>query len=170
MALESFQRFYADHHPLILTIAHQRLGDFALAEDITSEVFRITWEHHLEGGSLKLPWVYQTLRNLVANQYRHAQRTVDVLSFLQRENMETAMPDDSIEDAMLVRKAMLSLSEADREILMMTYWEDLTRSEAAQILGCNPAAVRVRLFRAKERLRSISRDPVLQGATEGKDA
>ncbi|MFV0435065.1 MAG: RNA polymerase sigma factor [Leucobacter sp.] len=170
MALESFRRFYADHHSLILTIAHQRLGDFALAEDITSEVFRITWEHHLEGGSLELPWVHQTLRNLVANQYRHTQRTVDVLSILQRENMETVMPDDSVEDAMLVRKAMLSLSETDREILMMIYWEDLTRAEAARILGRSTAAVRVRLFRAKERLRSILNDPALQGAAEGKEA
>ncbi|WP_182355223.1 RNA polymerase sigma factor [Flaviflexus huanghaiensis] len=169
MALESFQRFYADHHPLILTIAHQRLGDFALAEDITSEVFRITWEHYLEGGSLKLPWVYQTLRNLVGNQYRHAQRTVEVLSLLQRENMETVMSNDSVEDAMLIRKAMLSLSETDREILMMIYWEDLTRAEAARILGCSPAAMRVRLFRAKERLRSILKDPVLQRVAEGKE-
>lgn len=37
---------------------------------------------------------------------------------------------------------------------MMVYWEDLTNAETAGVLGCSVAAVRLRLFRARERLRA----------------
>lgn len=49
---------------------------------------------------------------------------------------------------------MRSLSYVDREALLLVAWEDLTPTQAARSLGINPAAFRVRLLRARRRLRA----------------
>lgn len=74
MSVRAFQEIYTEHQPRLLVIAFQRLNDRSLAEDITAEVFRIAWEHHQNDGTPNLPWLYKTLRNLIANQYRKHQR------------------------------------------------------------------------------------------------
>ena len=73
-AVETFQQIYTDHQPHMLAIARQRLGQQAVAEDITAETFRIAWQHHISGGEVSVPWLYKTLRNLIANQYRRHER------------------------------------------------------------------------------------------------
>ena len=50
--------------------------------------------------------------------------------------------------------ALRSLSRLDREALLLVAWEDLTPAQAARSLGINPTAFRVRLLRARRRLRA----------------
>jgi RNA polymerase sigma-70 factor (ECF subfamily) len=45
------------------------------------------------------------------------------------------------------------LHESDRELLALVAWEGLAREELALALGTSRAAVRVRLHRARRRLR-----------------
>ncbi|MFP3608455.1 RNA polymerase sigma factor, partial [Paraburkholderia sp. SIMBA_053] len=54
-----------------------------------------------------------------------------------------------------VRRALRRLPEADRELLYMAYWEELSRVEIAAILGISAIAVRIRLMRARERFRHL---------------
>jgi RNA polymerase sigma-70 factor (ECF subfamily) len=51
-----------------------------------------------------------------------------------------------------LRSALAGLSEGDREILLLTAWDDLDRYQVARALGCSRANVAVRLFRARRRL------------------
>ncbi len=46
------------------------------------------------------------------------------------------------------------LSEADREVLLLTGWYDLTGPQAAKALGCTRAAYALRLHRARKRFRA----------------
>jgi len=50
--------------------------------------------------------------------------------------------------------ALRSLSPADREALLLVAWEDLAPTQAARVLGLKPTAFRVRLLRARRRLRA----------------
>jgi RNA polymerase sigma-70 factor (ECF subfamily) len=59
---------------------------------------------------------------------------------------------DRAEQVARVRAALARLTEADREILLMRYYERLTYEEAACILGIEPAAARQRHGRALLRL------------------
>jgi RNA polymerase sigma-70 factor (ECF subfamily) len=47
-----------------------------------------------------------------------------------------------------------SLSPLDREALLLVAWEDLTPAQAARSLGIKPTAFRVRLLRARRRLKA----------------
>ncbi|ACZ29895.1 RNA polymerase, sigma-24 subunit, ECF subfamily [Xylanimonas cellulosilytica DSM 15894] len=149
---ERFVAFYTRHYRLILTVAHQRLGGLGDAEDVTAEVFRIAWAHHAGGHDLTLAWVYATLRNVVGNEYRRRGRVtalVDKLGPMQ----DLAAAPVAVDDQLTVHAAMEALAEPDRDLLRMAYWEDLSAPEIAQILGCTPTAVRIRLTRARGRLK-----------------
>ncbi len=154
MEVEAFADFYRGHYRLILTVAQQRLRGYSDAEDVTAEVFRIAWKYANDGNVLSLPWLYQVLRNVVGNEYRRLGRSA---KFLEAAGpvLLTVSVDGSDVDAMTVRMALLRLSAEDRDVLYMAYWEDLTGQEIAGILGCTNVAVRVRLSRARRKLRAL---------------
>lgn len=56
-------------------------------------------------------------------------------------------------DDQLIR-ALRQIPPAEREALMLTAWEQLSHAEAAQVLGCSPNAVGIRVHRARNRLRA----------------
>ncbi len=62
-----------------------------------------------------------------------------------------------------VRKAVESLPEADREILLMRNFEELTNQEAAEVLELDGAAASKRYGRALVRLRNVLVDSGLSG-------
>lgn len=153
MAAEIFASFYQRYYRLILTVAQQRLPSLSDAEDVSGEVFRIAWSHHSAGNELTLPWLYQVLRNVIGNEYR---RTNRANQFSQRFGAMSLDPIVELnDDAIEMRQAIQQLPIADRELIYMTYWEDLTGQEIAGILGCSPVTVRVRLMRARKRLRAV---------------
>jgi RNA polymerase sigma-70 factor (ECF subfamily) len=51
-----------------------------------------------------------------------------------------------------VRAAMESLSETDREVLLLRHAEELTNAEAAEVMGIEPKAASARYGRAVLRL------------------
>jgi RNA polymerase sigma-70 factor, ECF subfamily len=58
-----------------------------------------------------------------------------------------------------VQAALLALPERDREILVLRYMEMLSTAETASVLGISEGAVKVRLFRALERIRALLPPP-----------
>jgi len=64
------------------------------------------------------------------------------------------MPPEIPELDPVLVEALRSLSHLDREALLLVAWEDLTPTQAARSLGINPTAFRVRLLRARRRLRA----------------
>ena len=52
-----------------------------------------------------------------------------------------------------IRIAMADLRPADREVLQLVLWDDLSHAEAAALLGCSVNAFELRVRRAKRRLR-----------------
>ena len=70
---------------------------------------------------------------------------------------EPAAPEREMGDGALWQ-AVQSLSRDQREAVVLFYYEDLPTEEIARILGTTPGAVRVRLSRAREKLRSILKE------------
>ena len=53
-----------------------------------------------------------------------------------------------------LRAALGDLAEADREMLLLIAWEQLTPTEAAAVVGIPPGTARTRLHRARSRMRT----------------
>ncbi|WP_448641755.1 RNA polymerase sigma factor [Geodermatophilus sp. URMC 63] len=58
-----------------------------------------------------------------------------------------------------VRGALGRLSAEDRELVTLVAWEGLTPAQAAVALGIAPGTARVRLHRARTRLRALLGTP-----------
>lgn len=171
MSFESYTDFYNRHYRLILTVAEQRLGGFSDAEDITAEVFRIAWMHHQQGNELSLPWVYRVLRNVIGNEYRRRDRVGSLIDRAGDDLWLDNLMRRSPEEVVSIRQVLLTLPLDDRELLYMAFWEDLTRAEMAEILGITSGALRVRLTRAKRRLKHLLADREIStrdGAQDGR--
>jgi RNA polymerase sigma-70 factor (ECF subfamily) len=124
------------------------------ADALAAEVMTIAWRRLADvPADDARPWLYATARNLLLAERRRASRTASVLEPDAAGEPELRQLDPELAGA------LRSLSPADREALLLVAWEELTPSEAAQALGMKPTAFRVRLLRARRRLRAKLDEP-----------
>jgi len=125
------------------------------ADEIAAEVMAIAWRRLADvPRDDPRPWLIGTARNLVlADRRRHRMRLQDL------EGVEPAAPSEPLPPALELdaelERALASLSERDREALLLVAWDDLTPAAAAASLGISGAAFRVRLHRARRRLARV---------------
>jgi DNA-directed RNA polymerase specialized sigma24 family protein len=122
------------------------------AEAIAAETMAIAWRRlaDVPTGDPR-PWLYATARNLVWVEVRKAGRSA---AAHVREREQSVPPPEVVMLDPELGEALRSLSRLDQEALFLVTWEDLTPAQAAVSLGINPAAFRVRLLRARRRLRA----------------
>jgi RNA polymerase sigma factor (sigma-70 family) len=70
-----------------------------------------------------------------------------------RWETEPDCPDQRLD----VRKAVAALSEPEREALLLHYWADMTHEQIATSLNAPLGTIKLRVFRAREKLRCTSR-------------
>src|SRR5262245_461033 len=109
------------------------------------------------------PWLYGTARNLMLADARRSSG-VSPLAVLEDEQLTPAPELQELDPGL--SEALQSLAPIDREALLLVAWEDLKPSQAARALGINPTAFRVRLLRARRRLRDRLSDYAAQDAAE----
>lgn len=152
---ERFERIFAANSRAVLGYAIRRVGRDDAA-DVLSEVMLIAWRRLgdvPENGDERF-WLLGVARRVVANRDRSEARRSRLGERLRVELRDVASASaEHIGSAIEVREILAGLPEADREILMLTAWEGLKPSEAATVLGVDPAAARTRLHRARARFR-----------------
>jgi RNA polymerase sigma-70 factor (ECF subfamily) len=104
-----------------------------------------------------LPWLLEITRNearrLIGRKARR--RTIELF--------ESASPESDREDdevagtavRITVEQALGTLADSDQSVLRLRYSEDLTQVEVAHRLGLPEGTVKVRLHRARRRLRGL---------------
>ena len=116
-----------------------------------SEVFLAAWRRVDELPGDSLPWLLSIARGVVSNRRRADRRGVALAERLARERAGVDRePDDGFDTALL--DALGSLSDDDRELLLLAAWEELSRAQVAAVLGVPRGTVAVRLHRARRRL------------------
>ena len=152
VASPAFDAFFRQHYGLILRFAERRI-DTERAQDVAAECLAIAWKKFDADNPPTLPWLYQTARYLLANAYRKKKRDEGLVERLTNE----ARSVGSAADIDLLQ-ALDELSPAHREVLLLTYWEDLGAADVAQVLGCSEQAAWKRISRAKADLRRVLDD------------
>lgn len=145
---ERFDELWSKYAGSIYAYAARRVGRVE-ADAIVSEVFGVVWRRINEIPDRALPWLYGVGRNVIREHYRSEQRQARLLESLERERLTGA----GFDRTETVLEALESLDESDQEILRLVAWEQLPPREAAEVLGINAAAVRMRLTRARRRFR-----------------
>ena len=143
-----------------LALALSGTGDSHAAGDVTQEAFIRAWERL---GSLKDPtrfgaWLAGIVRNLAAD-HRRGSRRMRIEAEPSEERPRPAV--ESEPSSMLAREdlrqrvnlALESLDELSRSAVVLRYYEGLSSREIAELLEVTPAAVDMRLMRARNQLR-----------------
>lgn len=174
-AHQRFDELYRSLASPILAYAARRTTSPHDAADVMAEAFAVAWRRidDVPAGDEARPWLYGVARGVLANHHRGDLRrrrlservAADLADAVRSSVVAHADPADdagrAARDAVgatfgvpAVQAALDALDEADRELLMLLAWDDLTRFEVAQVLGCSPATLRVRLHRARSRFQT----------------
>jgi RNA polymerase sigma-70 factor (ECF subfamily) len=147
-----FAALYVRNHGQVLAYCARRVGPDQ-ARDAVSDTFLVAWRRLGDIPEAELPWLLRTA-SLVLRDHARAQRRQDRTVARAASALPATVGDHAAEvaDATDAERALAGLSEADRELLMLSAWDDLSPAQIAAVLGCSPAAARVRLHRARRRL------------------
>jgi len=167
-----FEAFYREHVEDVQRFVARRIGDRERAADLTAEIFlaAIDSAHRYQPrrGSPKA-WLYGIARTLLASERRQRGRERVGQSRLRGgallDEEDAARMDARIDAAAQSRRlyaAMDRLSEAERAVLELVAIDELTVAEAAAAAGIRPVTARVRLHRARRKLRAELEDTASQ--------
>lgn len=131
------------------------------ADDIVAETFLVAWRRFEHFPSEPLPWLFGIARNVIATRRRGDRRRAALFARLHDDSDRT-QPGHPSTERLEIAKAFNSLSDRDRDALMLIAWDGLTIPQAAEVVGCSPASFSLRLHRARRRLaRRMEVDPSL---------
>lgn len=147
-----FNRLYERHLDAVRAYAWRRAP--GVADEIVAETFLVAWRRLPDVPDDALPWLIGVARNVRTNLQRSDRRRSALVERLAPEAPDAMDPLASVDERDALRGALAGLSETDREVLLLTAWDDLDRGQVASALGCSRANVAVRLFRARRRLES----------------
>ncbi|MHA7273381.1 RNA polymerase sigma factor [Arthrobacter sp. TMT4-20] len=139
-----------EHRPRVFNYIHRRVNSREAADELTNDVFRVAWQRNPDPADLTIAWLLAIARNVVGNEYRRRERARLLMERLHesaRVSARTGNPDSQQE---AVAAGLLRLRDADREVLLLAYWDDLAVADIAQVLDCSQAAAKVRLHRARK--------------------
>jgi RNA polymerase sigma-70 factor, ECF subfamily len=156
----AMQVLFARHNVRVYRFIARLVGDSVTAEDLASEVFLEVWHNadRFEGRSLLSTWLLAIARYKALSQMRR--RTIDHLDEEAAHAIED--PADSPlgvlekkDRGALLRKALVKLSPAHREVIDLVYYHEKSMEKVAEILQIPEATVRTRMFYARKRLAAL---------------
>ena len=133
-------------HRLALGEARRILGVGPDAEDAAQDATIRAWRRRGTCRDAPGPWVRAIARN---EALRTAGRRRDEAPLEAADGLATDAPPEPYD----VRVAVRALEEPDRLLLLLRYWADLTQPELARVTSLPEGTVKVRLHRARQRLR-----------------
>jgi len=159
---DAMAQLYRRRQAGVYRFALQMSGSQTVAEDVTQEVFLFLMHNGTTfdpaRGSLNA-FLLGVARNYVLRRLRADQALISCGDDFEDESMGIAMrthPDESplnsltrAETIEAVRKAVLSLPERYREVVILCELQEMSYGETAEVLGCAIGTVRSRLHRAR---------------------
>lgn len=136
----------------------KRVGDSHYAEEILQEAFLKIHKNldKLQGVNHLRPWLYQIVRNTIADYYRTRRPAKELQEgdpqFAEEASVDTA-PSEEISPCI---KALVDrLPELDRATIKEVEFEGMSQKELSEKLGISVSGAKSRVQRARGRLRNM---------------
>ncbi len=157
---ELFRRLQPRLHAFLLRMCRDR----ALADDLLQRTFLKIHHARLEyrsEGRLRA-WAYAIAGRVGLDELRRRKRSLEDLDEAELERADATAsvqerlrnPAEEAEIVAAVRAAVDALPESQRMVLQLHRFEGLSFAEIGRALGTSEGAIKLRAFRAYERLRS----------------
>ncbi len=153
----AFSHLVARHLPLVYRTCRRELGSDALAEDAAQVVFLLLARKAktLRVGPSLAGWLFRAAHFVAKDVRKQEARRLRREEAVMQESVHwqtTPLSDwDSVEP--LLSNALASLKPADREAVLLRFFEGHTLAETGALLGLSEDAARMRCARTIEKLR-----------------
>jgi RNA polymerase sigma-70 factor (ECF subfamily) len=149
----AFNELVRRHQNFVNKIAYGYVNDSELARDVAQDVFIKAYRglEYFESDSRFTTWLYKICRNHCLNLIRRRRLEVERLA---GPDLIADAPDHSLKAR--IKNLIGKLSDEYREIIILRYYGDLKYDEIAERLDLPLSTVKVRLFRAKQELKSLA--------------
>lgn len=155
----AFEQLYELFIDRIYRYLLYRVGDGHLAEDLTSAVFLKAWQsidQYQERGVPFGAWLYKIARNLAIDHFRDDKGDVSL------DGQEMVLPVGArVEDwaerrftQKQVRQSLGRLKKDQRQVIVLHFFDGLSYSEIAEVMGKQEGAIRTIQYRALKSLRT----------------
>jgi len=166
---DAYEELVRTHTGRLLSVARRFLGNNEDAEDAVQEAFVKAFRAigSFEARAQLHTWLHRIVVNAALMRLRARRRRPedaldDLLPTFAADGHQTTESHDwsdailqRKETAFIVRRAIAQLPESYRVVLMLRDIEERDTAEVAAMLGASPTAVKVRLHRARQALRTL---------------
>ena len=120
-------------------------------QDIWLTVFRKI--HELKDAQVFTVWLYRIARNKVYDEFRNKERVARLPEEDEIPVSDNSEPLFDTSDTEKLHAALNELKPYHREVLTLSFIEQMSYQSIADIVGCSIGTVRSRIFYAKKSLR-----------------
>jgi RNA polymerase sigma factor (sigma-70 family) len=166
---ERFAVLFDRHAAVVHRYLGRRVGE--LADDLLSETFLIAFRRRASWRAVHVdvrPWLFGIATNVVHGHVRAEQRRYRVLARTTLER-DVEVDTDELADRLSAQAqrstlaaALATLKAADRDVLLLFAWGQLSYEEIAAVLDIPVGTVRSRLHRARRQTRALLDLPALE--------
>jgi RNA polymerase sigma-70 factor (ECF subfamily) len=149
----AFEPLVERYHGPLFRVAARLLGDREEAKDVTQTTFLKAYKGLATCDRERrfFSWIYRILVNECLNALR-ARRPMQGLDAAMAGPESAGDPIDTAETRRRVRKALLQLPEAQRDVILLRHFAEMRYDQMAAALGVPEKTVKSRLFSARQRL------------------
>jgi RNA polymerase sigma-70 factor (ECF subfamily) len=164
---EAFEGLVLRHQERVFAVLRRSVPADEV-EDMAQEAFLRAYRRigGYRGEARFETWLFAIVRNLLIDRHRRLRRAGVTIALGEEtgENQRAVpvdpgpRPDEEFASRGLescLRRALARLGEKDRLAVLLHDQEGMSADEVARVIGGSAGAVRVRLFRARRRLRAI---------------
>ena len=141
---------YQAHSRALVRFATGLVGPSDAADVVASAVLRAMTSKSWPQVTDHEAYLYRAVANEARSQYRSTMRRR-----AREQRVASREPVYQPDVRPEVLEAVSQLSPRQREVVVLTYWEDLSETAVADRLGMSPGSVRRHLGRARQQLRSL---------------
>ncbi len=153
----SFHQLHSKYAEDVYRFSFWLTGDADEAKDITSETFVRVWTSTTE---IRVESVKAYLFTIARNLFLQNKRRKKKLTSLDEEMRDSAMQPDRVSEVRSeleeALKALQTLPEIDRTVMIMRVEEELSYEDIARSVGLSVTAVKVKVFRARAKIHSLT--------------
>lgn len=152
---KGFTEYFASRSSVMRGTAFLLCGDWHRAEDLVQNAFvklyrawhRIARREVLDAYARQI--LVRTFLDETRRGFFHREQPTD-------EHTERSTQDSgSVEDRLVLLRALAEVAPRQRAVLVLRYWEDLSVEETAKVLGCTAGTVKSQAARGLDAMRGL---------------
>jgi RNA polymerase sigma-70 factor (ECF subfamily) len=162
---EACAELVREHHAVVYRFLVHLARDVHVAEDLTQETFAVAWQQigKFRGRARIGTWLHRIAYNKFVDARRGTERSAALQARLEQQSSESqaSTPMDGLladERSRWLYDAVAQLDEAERTLIVLHYFQELSFREMAEVLGEPKGTVKWRTSQALGRLRSRLND------------